>query len=62
MDEAFTVRATGLRAGERVVIRATTRDSTQRVWRAEADYEADARGEIDLARDPSLGGSYTGGS
>ncbi len=60
MDEAFSVRATGLRVGERATIRATMRDSAQQTWRAEAEYVADARGEIDVARHPSLGGSYVG--
>ena len=60
MDEAFTVRATGLRPGERVTIRASMRDSAQGIWMAEAAYEADARGEVDVARDPSVGGAYRG--
>jgi dienelactone hydrolase len=60
MDEPFAVRATGLRPGARVMIRATMPDSARRVWSAEAEYVADARGEIDVSRDPSVGGAYDG--
>src|SRR5687767_158209 len=60
VDEVLTVRATGLRPGARVIVRATMRDSVQRTWLAEGEYVADARGEIDLTRHPSLAGSYAG--
>jgi dienelactone hydrolase len=60
MDEPFAVRATGLRPGQRVSIRAAMRDSAQRTWVAEAEFDADARGEIDVARHEARAGSYTG--
>jgi dienelactone hydrolase len=60
MDETFAVRATGLQPSARATIRATMLDSAQRLWRAEAEFVADARGEIDVARDPSIGGAYVG--
>src|SRR5687768_4369977 len=60
MDEPFAVRATGLRPGQRASIRATMRDSAQRTWVAEAEFDADARGEIDVARHEARAGSYAG--
>jgi hypothetical protein len=60
MDELFAVRATGLRSGQRAIVRAATRDSTQRLWRAEAAFVADARGEVDVSRQAALAGSYSG--
>lgn len=60
MDEVLDVRISGLRPGQRVTLRATMPDSAQRTWRAEAVFVANSRGEINIARDASLAGSYTG--
>jgi dienelactone hydrolase len=53
--DAFTVRVTGLVAGEQATVRAS-------VWgyRSEAVFEADAEGTLDLARDAPISGSYQG--
>jgi dienelactone hydrolase len=60
MDDVLDVRVVGLRPSQRVTLRATMRDSAQRTWRAEARFAANRSGEVVPARDPSLGGSYTG--
>lgn len=60
MDEVLDIRVTGLVPRQRVTLRALTPDSAGRSWRAEGEFVADDRGEIVLARDSSVAGSYTG--
>jgi dienelactone hydrolase len=60
MDEPLDLRATGMRPGERVRLRATMPDSARRLWIAEATYVANAKGEVYLHRDAAIHGSYTG--
>jgi dienelactone hydrolase len=60
LDERVVVRVSGLRAGEDVLLRTSTADAAGRTWRAEATFRAGAKGTVDVATDPALGGTYTG--
>ncbi|KAK2822757.1 hypothetical protein Q5P01_022822 [Channa striata] len=59
-DEPVQVKVAGLRSRQVVTIRATSTDERGVVFRSSGTYRADGSGEIDLERDPSLGGSYVG--
>ncbi|XP_047225071.1 acyl-coenzyme A thioesterase 1-like isoform X2 [Girardinichthys multiradiatus] len=59
-DEPIVVKIDGLRSKQVVSIRARTTDERGVVFSSSAAYRAYAGGEIDLSRDPSIGGSYTG--
>lgn len=50
----------GLRPRQVVDMRATSTDDRAVVFSSLATYRADGNGEINLAKDPSLGGSYVG--
>ncbi len=59
-DENFTIRVTGLPAGEVVTIKAEMTDDLGRPWSSEASFAADGHGRINLKHDEPLpGGSYT---
>jgi dienelactone hydrolase len=60
MDAVIDVRISGLRPGQRVLVRASMPDSTERVWRAEAEFVANRRGEVSTTRDSAVAGSYVG--
>jgi dienelactone hydrolase len=57
LDAPVHVRLTGARAGERVTITAS-----ERSWHSRAVFRAGADGTVDVARDRSLSGTYTGRS
>ncbi|XP_016063651.1 PREDICTED: acyl-coenzyme A thioesterase 1-like [Miniopterus natalensis] len=59
-DEPVRITVSDLAAGQRVTLRSSLRDEKGALFRAHARYSADARGELDLARAPALGGSFTG--
>ncbi|XP_028987811.1 acyl-coenzyme A thioesterase 2, mitochondrial-like [Betta splendens] len=59
-DEPVQVKVSGLRAKQTVTVRARSADDRGVVFRSWATYRADSKGELDLDRDPSLGGSYAG--
>ncbi|XP_053344907.1 acyl-coenzyme A thioesterase 2, mitochondrial-like [Clarias gariepinus] len=59
-DEAVQIKLSGLPPGKHVELRAKHQDDKGVVFRAAATYQADARGEVDVSRQPSTGGSYTG--
>ncbi|XP_054989172.1 acyl-coenzyme A thioesterase 2, mitochondrial isoform X2 [Sorex araneus] len=59
-DEPVRISASGLAPGQRVTLRASLRDEKGALFRAHARYCADARGRLDLARAPALGGSFAG--
>lgn len=60
LDEVFAVSVTGLAPGQRIALRAETPDSAGHLWGAEAEFVADARGQVQLNRDAPVSGSYTG--
>ncbi|CAB1342588.1 unnamed protein product [Coregonus sp. 'balchen'] len=59
-DEQVHVQVDGLSPHQKVELRSKLRDDKGVIFRASALYEADAAGQVDLCRSPSLGGSYTG--
>ncbi|XP_070829531.1 acyl-coenzyme A thioesterase 1-like [Chaetodon trifascialis] len=59
-DEPVQVKVAGLRPRQVVTMRARSTDEREVVFSSSATYRADGSGEIDLGRDPSLGGSYVG--
>ena len=59
-DEPVQVKVDGLRSRQVVTMRARSTDEKGTVFSSSATYRADGSGEIDLHRDPSLSGSYTG--
>lgn len=59
-DETIQVKVAGLRSKQLVSMKARTTDDKGEVFCSSAIYRADRNGEIDLERDPSLGGSYVG--
>ncbi|XP_008068864.1 acyl-coenzyme A thioesterase 1 [Carlito syrichta] len=59
-DTPVRISVRGLAPGQPVTMRASLRDERGARFRAHARYRADARGELDLARAPALGGSFAG--
>ncbi|XP_072485279.1 acyl-coenzyme A thioesterase 1-like [Notamacropus eugenii] len=59
-DEPVAIAVHGLAPAQRVTLRASFLDEKGALFQASALYEADAGGQLDLARAPSLGGSYSG--
>ncbi|KAL0164646.1 hypothetical protein M9458_040399, partial [Cirrhinus mrigala] len=59
-EDPVHITVSGLNAQQRVNLRSKLTDDTGRVFQASATYQADDSGQVDLNRDPSLGGSFTG--
>ncbi|XP_020842201.1 acyl-coenzyme A thioesterase 1-like [Phascolarctos cinereus] len=59
-DEPLHIQARGLSPGEPVTVRALAVSYYGRLFQSCAHYEADGVGALDLTRDPSRGGDYTG--
>ncbi|XP_074508283.1 acyl-coenzyme A thioesterase 5-like [Sebastes fasciatus] len=59
-DDPVQVKVAGLRSRQVITMRARSTDEKGVVFSSSATYKADGSGEIDLQRDNSLGGSYTG--
>ncbi|XP_054452223.1 acyl-coenzyme A thioesterase 5-like isoform X2 [Anoplopoma fimbria] len=59
-DEPVQVKVAGLRSRQVVTLRARSTDEKGVAFSSSATYRADGSGEIDLERDSSLRGSYTG--
>lgn len=59
-DVPLSIRVTGLPQGGRVIVRAVMARTSEVAWQSSAVFVADARGEIDLARDAPVEGSYAG--
>lgn len=57
--EPFSWHVTGLRPGERVTVRAVSRDAKKIVWESSAVFVADASGHVDLGRQAPVAGGYT---
>ena len=60
LDTPLSIVVSGLQAGERVTVKARTTDSASRIWEAQATFEADSNGSIDLGRSAPMSGSYKG--
>ncbi|KAM6919196.1 uncharacterized protein FYW49_008715 [Xenentodon cancila] len=59
-DEPIQLKVSGLMSKQVVTMRARSTDEKGVMFRSSATYRADASGEVDLNREPSLGGSYVG--
>lgn len=59
-EDPVHVTVSSLKPKQRVDLRSKITDETGRVFQASAAYQADDSGQVDLSRDPSLGGSFTG--
>ncbi|XP_068605296.1 acyl-coenzyme A thioesterase 1-like [Brachionichthys hirsutus] len=59
-DCPLQVKVAGLRSRQVVTMVARATDEKGVVFSSSATYKADGGGELDLERDPSLGGSYVG--
>ncbi|CAJ1072910.1 acyl-coenzyme A thioesterase 1-like [Xyrichtys novacula] len=59
-DEPVQVKVAGLRSKQVVTVRARSTDERGMVFSSSATYRADGDGEIDLNKDSSLSGTYTG--
>jgi dienelactone hydrolase len=57
-DTPVRIRMTGLGDGERVTLRASTRDARNRSWASTATFVAGGDGVVDLARAKPVAGSY----
>lgn len=60
IDDEIRVRLEGAPAGAEIELSASTCDDAGNGWRSCATFRVGADGVIDLARDPSLRGSYAG--
>ena len=60
IDEPVSIRVTGLRPDQTVVLRARMRDDVERDWSSYASFRADASGAIDVSSQPTLSGTYDG--
>ncbi|CAJ1073056.1 acyl-coenzyme A thioesterase 1-like [Xyrichtys novacula] len=59
-DDPVQLKVAGLRSRQVVTMRARSSDDKGVVFSSSATYRADRNGEIDLNKDPSLGGTYVG--
>uniref|UniRef100_A0AAR2K0A9 Uncharacterized protein n=1 Tax=Pygocentrus nattereri TaxID=42514 RepID=A0AAR2K0A9_PYGNA len=59
-DEAVEIKLSGLTPQQHVQLQSNLRDDKGVVFKATATYQADEKGEVDVSRHPSLGGTYTG--
>ena len=60
VDEAASVRATGLPPNEHVSIQADLVDGESHTWASQAEFAADAQGMVDTAHQAPVKGSYSG--
>ncbi|XP_044515910.1 acyl-coenzyme A thioesterase 1-like [Gracilinanus agilis] len=59
-DEPVHIQVQGLSPGEPVTVRALAVSYHGRLFQSSAHYEANGLGALDLTKDPSQGGDYTG--
>ncbi|XP_051833603.1 acyl-coenzyme A thioesterase 1-like [Antechinus flavipes] len=59
-DEPVEIAVHGLSPAQPVTLRASLRDEKGELFQASARYQADTGGQLNLAREPALGGSYSG--
>ena len=56
--EPFSWKVTGFRPGERVRVKAASKDARMILWESEAVFEADASGAVDMTRQAPVSGGY----
>jgi dienelactone hydrolase len=59
VDEPLCIRVAGFEAGQRVTLRASQTDDLGRTWRAHATFLADSSGNVDVASQAPVSGTYT---
>jgi dienelactone hydrolase len=59
VDEPLAIRVSGLAPGEHVTLRASQTDDLQRTWRAHATFVADSNGQVDVATQAPISGTYS---
>jgi dienelactone hydrolase len=57
-DRIVVIHASGLQPGERVTLQADLADGDGQRWQSEAEFAADAQGEIDVSAQAPISGSY----
>nr|XP_020449152.1 acyl-coenzyme A thioesterase 5-like isoform X2 [Monopterus albus]XP_020449153.1 acyl-coenzyme A thioesterase 5-like isoform X2 [Monopterus albus] len=60
VDEKFVVLVEGALPGVQLTVRAAHQSEDGHSWEAFAHYNANATGAVNVAKDPSLGGTYSG--
>jgi dienelactone hydrolase len=58
VDDAVAIRVSGLRPSQRVAIQAQLIDGANQHWTSEAQFVADAQGEVDSSTQAPVDGSY----
>jgi esterase/lipase len=58
VDEPVAIRLSGLQAGQQVMLRARSRDYREKDWTSAALFAADSNGEINVAAQQPIAGSY----
>uniref|UniRef100_A0A8C9PK87 Bile acid-CoA:amino acid N-acyltransferase n=1 Tax=Spermophilus dauricus TaxID=99837 RepID=A0A8C9PK87_SPEDA len=59
-DELVHIQVTGLPPSQMVALKASLKDEKGNLFRSKAFYRANEAGEVDVERDPALGGDYIG--
>ncbi|KAM4877786.1 acyl-coenzyme A amino acid N-acyltransferase 2-like [Thomomys bottae] len=59
-DEPLAIQVTGLPPSQVVTLKASLTDERGKLFLSRAFYRANEAGQVDLERDPSLGGDYVG--
>jgi dienelactone hydrolase len=59
VDEAAVIRASGLEPDEHITIKAELTDAASQSWSSQAEFVADAQGNVDLSRQAPVKGSYS---
>jgi dienelactone hydrolase len=60
VDEPLSIRVSGLRPGTPVSMRASQSDDSGRTWSAHAEFVADADGQVEVASQAPISGTYDG--
>ena len=60
IDGPISVRVTGLKPRQPVVVRASIKDADGKLWQSHAGFYADERGQVNLSTQPPVNGTYTG--
>lgn len=60
LGDTISLRVVGLPPGKSVTIGAEMIDRSGRIWRSSADFMSSAAGEVDVSKQASMAGSYSG--
>ena len=58
LDEVAVIRASGLQPDERITIEAALVDGAEQTWASQAEFKADAQGNVDVSKQAPIAGSY----